>query len=639
MHSSKYRPDIDGLRAIAVMAVIIFHAFPQIIPGGFVGVDIFFVISGYLISKILIDELKSGRYSILTFYDRRIRRIFPALLLVLTISLVFGYFFLFKTEFQSIVKHAIASTTFLQNFMLWSESGYFDKSSNLKPLLHIWSLAIEEQFYIFWPIIINIFWRKRINLAWVFLILGGLSFASNTLNAQSDPAAAYYSPFGRFWELMLGGSLAYAMSKRQNLFSAFGNLNSIAGSILILTALFIINPDRKFPGFWALLPTLGAFLIISSGKDAYINKYILSSRPFVWIGLISYPLYLWHWPILSYAHIASGHLSFSTLVALLMLTFLLAILTFRFVEPIFRKASQSRPKFIGLIFAMGLLLSTSTAILLMGISPRLNYIDIPHTTEWDFLRNSNAEFNSNGDGIYRFHDERNHSTLFIGDSQLAQYAERIATSVEKTENKPGAVFYIGGGCIPIPNTYTENVKRSGCWKLREEAYRAALDKKFDRIVIGGSWNWYFFEKMYFFRSGTNDVELPNSDGRKYALRELEATINKLREAGKTVFLLLGNPINAGFDHFSIETRLSENHEFHKNDNDVEIGSKQFELHFELTNLAERAGAIVIDPLPAFCHARKCKTLSSEGIPVFKDSSHFNPEWANKYATFIDSTID
>ena len=199
-----YRADIDGLRAISVISVIGFHAFPNNVKAGFIGVDIFFVISGYLISKIIIEQIELGSFSFFDFYKRRIRRIFPALILVLFACFIFGWFTLFPIELQQLGKHIAGSAGFISNFILWNEAGYFDNQANTKPLLHIWSLGIEEQFYIFWPLIIWTIYKIRINFLLIIFVLITLSFVLNIVSAESDKVATFYSPITRFWELLVG---------------------------------------------------------------------------------------------------------------------------------------------------------------------------------------------------------------------------------------------------------------------------------------------------------------------------------------------------------------------------------------------------------------------------------------------------
>lgn len=217
----KYRPDIDGLRAIAVLSVVIFHTFPELIKGGFIGVDIFFVISGFLISSIIIENLEHDRFSFIEFYSRRIKRIYPALLTVLITCFAFGWFVLFADEFKQLAKHMVGGAGFIANLVFSRESGYFDNIAETKPLLHLWSLGVEEQFYIVWPLLIWFGWKRRFNLMTMALVMSGVSFLLSIYMLQLNPTTAFYSPFTRFWELLMGSILAYMSLHQHNAISAF----------------------------------------------------------------------------------------------------------------------------------------------------------------------------------------------------------------------------------------------------------------------------------------------------------------------------------------------------------------------------------------------------------------------------------
>lgn len=336
-----YRPDIDGLRAVAVLLVVICHAFPRAIPGGFIGVDIFFVISGYLISSIIFSSLEDGKFSIAGFYIRRIRRIFPALLIVMGCSLAFGWATFFADEYTQLAKHVAGGAAFVSNFLFYHESGYFDNTSETKPMLHLWSLAIEEQFYIFWPLLLAFMWKRKWSFLRITTVVAVISFAANIYLSEESPVAAFYWPISRFWELMTGGLLAYAALHEPELIRRNKNLQSTIGFILLLVGAALINSRREFPGWWALLPAVASFFTISAGPEGWFNKYVLSTRVFVWFGLISYPLYLWHWPLLSFVKIIDGSLGGRIMrVAAVIAAIALAWLTYRFVEkPIRQKES------------------------------------------------------------------------------------------------------------------------------------------------------------------------------------------------------------------------------------------------------------------------------------------------------------
>lgn len=313
----RYRADIDGLRAIAIAAVVAFHAFPGRLPGGFVGVDIFFVISGFLISQIVISDLIEARFSFAGFYARRIRRLFPSLFTTLVAVLILGWLALPPELYEALGKQTVAGAAFSANVLDWQESGYFSAAAESKPLLHLWSLGIEEQFYVLWPLFLWLVWRWR-SRHLILAMAGTLAVASFGVNVQlthTDPGAAFYLPHARFWELLVGCLLAWAsLSKSMDVstllrpayLQSLRDTASVAGFLAIGVAVTMIDQSRLFPGWWALLPTLGTALIIVAGPAATLNKRLLSTRLFVWIGLISFQLYLWHWPLLVFLNAKSA---------------------------------------------------------------------------------------------------------------------------------------------------------------------------------------------------------------------------------------------------------------------------------------------------------------------------------------------
>lgn len=333
-----YRPDIDGLRAIAILSVVLFHAFPSALRGGFTGVDIFFVISGFLISSIIFRSLQRGSFSFAEFYAHRIKRIFPALIVVLAASYIFGWFALLADEYKQLGKHIAAGAGFIQNFALLQEAGYFDTASEQKPLMHLWSLAIEEQFYLLYPLLIWGVWKLRFNILAIVLVIGLVSFGANILGMGDSAVKAFFAPHTRFWELFAGAVLAYLHHSRQSQpaaspKAAYQNFLALTGMALLAVAVFWIDKGKLFPGWWALAPVAGTFLLIMAGPQAWINQKLLASKPMVFIGLISYPLYLWHWPILSFLRIIEPEApSAGVRVAAVALSLAFAWLTYRLIE-------------------------------------------------------------------------------------------------------------------------------------------------------------------------------------------------------------------------------------------------------------------------------------------------------------------
>jgi peptidoglycan/LPS O-acetylase OafA/YrhL len=336
------------------MLVVLFHAFPEAMRGGFIGVDIFFVISGFLITRIIARELDLGRFSLLGFYNRRIRRIFPALIVVLAVVLVLGWLWMLPAAYAQLSSDVFASAAFFANIALLLQSGYFDVEAAKKPLLHLWSLGIEEQFYLFWPLILMLAARLRLSLLKVAIIIGLASFALNVALIGSNPVATFYLPFTRAWELLAGAALACGWIKLSQA-EAASNLRAAIGIALLAVAAALLDTNSAFPGWWAVLPVLGGALLLSA-PHAWGCRHVLANPVMVWIGLISYPLYLWHWPLLVFlALIKFAPLTLLERGLIVGLSIALAWATYRFVEIPFRFGRPSPAKLLGLGGGMALI--------------------------------------------------------------------------------------------------------------------------------------------------------------------------------------------------------------------------------------------------------------------------------------------
>ncbi|OQR84409.1 acyltransferase 3 [Thraustotheca clavata] len=365
-----YRPDVDGLRTLAVLPVVVFHAYPEAFPGGFIGVDIFFVISGFLISGILFKELDIGNFTYTGFYQRRVRRIFPTLILVLSTTLWMGYLYLMAAKLKALAATMLAGTLFCANLQVLAlEHSYFDIDIKTNPLLHLWSLGVEEQFYIFWPFLASIVMKLPYRRAMAVQVgVLATSFLINVgfLGYRGNNKVSFYMPLSRFWQMSMGGLLAFVAkygaassyksmerqeeNVRTNLLVYYlaraynhyrSNILSISGVVLILIGFATINEDRMFPGLWAVLPTVGATMVIAAGTDGVINHYVLSHPVAVYIGKISYCLYLWHWPFLVFAKERYPNVDtrpfFMAPYMMLVVSFLLSVLTYEDVEKRLRR--------------------------------------------------------------------------------------------------------------------------------------------------------------------------------------------------------------------------------------------------------------------------------------------------------------
>jgi peptidoglycan/LPS O-acetylase OafA/YrhL len=382
VHKSTYRSEIDGLRAFAVLSVVAFHAFPAWLKGGFVGVDVFFVISGFLITSHIFEQLDKGKFSFTDFFSRRVKRIFPALIVVILISLIFGWFVLLADEYSQLGKHIAGSAVFISNFIFASEVGYFDYESELKPMLHLWSLAVEEQFYIFWPLCLWLALKIRINLLLLTLVFFFTSFFINIFWVNTSPTETFFWPFGRFWELLSGSILAWIMLPKRNILKNTNNhfihfqpvlaqfaigvnrlnksgITSIFGFLLLLISVISISKSAPFPSYVVMLPISGTLLVIIGGSKNWFSKLFLTNPLAIWFGLISYPLYLWHWPILSYLHILEDITPPRNMrIFGVILSIFLAWGTYRFIEKPIRFGGFKEPlrsiSLVSLVMLLGL---------------------------------------------------------------------------------------------------------------------------------------------------------------------------------------------------------------------------------------------------------------------------------------------
>lgn len=298
-----YRADIDGLRGISIISVVLFHARMPGFSGGFVGVDVFFVISGYLITGIIYGKLNEGTFTFEEFYVRRVRRIFPALSIVYICTFVAGLILSLPNDFRAFGKSLISSASFVSNYHFYGQAGYFDASSLSKPLLHTWSLSVEEQFYIFWPLAMVALWRFGRSNIWMPVLFAGMMISlvyGEWLLVSGDKYAAFYLPIARIWELLAGGVLALTISKLRITALAREGMAAL-GLVLIGGAVIGLSESDNFPGLLAAIPCLGAVLLIAAGhQQAPAVSALYANRLLVFVGLISYSLYLWHWPVFSY---------------------------------------------------------------------------------------------------------------------------------------------------------------------------------------------------------------------------------------------------------------------------------------------------------------------------------------------------
>lgn len=479
-----------------MLLVIGFHAFPKAVPGGFIGVDVFFVISGFLISSLIAQELDTGRFSLIRFYARRARRIFPALFVVLLACLVAGYVLLLPADYRALGADVAWSAAFVANIALFFQAGYFEAASEMKPLLHLWSLGIEEQFYIVWPLLLLLAAPRK----WMWqaaLVVLLASFACNVALSIVDPIAAFYLPVSRVWELAAGALLALTPRRVQS--RGAHEAACWTGAALLVAAVLLISPASVFPGWWALMPVLATALLIIAGPTAGINR-LLSHRSLVVIGLISYPLYLWHWPMLVFARLARFGAEPPILIKLALIgaSFALAYGTWRWIERPFRFGRPSPLKPI--IASAGLAAAACVGLTIWvqaGIPTRFDG-RIQHLVK-DFQTEASRAYRT---GTCFLNDAQDPSAfapdcvsptpakdrlvLLWGDSYAAHLFPGLAELQRRM--KFGLAQYTSSGCPPIMGF--ASAQRTNCAAINAFVMDRIETLKPHTVVLAGRWNLY-----------------------------------------------------------------------------------------------------------------------------------------------------
>ena len=650
----KYRPDIDGLRAVAVLSVIGFHAFPGLFPGGFIGVDIFFVISGFLISSIIFENLDKQTFSFTEFYVRRIRRIFPALILVMSACVAVGWFVLLPDEYGQLAKHTMAAAGFISNFFFWQEAGYFDNAAETKPLLHLWSLGIEEQFYIFWPLLVYLAWKRR----WAFaLMLGGMfavSFAANVRLSHSDSVQAFYSPIPRFWELLMGSMLAYFTFQKSNRWSkvqaffnytgdrsrfgqggkSFQEARSVGGVVLISVAVLMVNKQVAFPGWWVLLPVLGAYLLISAGQHAWLNRVLFTNRAMVWTGIISYPLYLWHWPLLSFARIMESKTpSVAIRLMAIAMALILAWITYRIVEHPARYGKKGIKKALVLsllmmfVAGMGCFAYTQDGLKRRIPDEVLRQAEALRKDKlgdiWPPCRSGSGKSH----GCRIMNPGLAPDVALLGDSHALQMVYAM-DEIYRTMGK-NVVLLAAPGCFPFLGI------ASACSEFMGNSLRAVLAAPTIKTVILAHYTSFIFHGRYWAPHPDNHAAPDMNTVVENYRKALHATLIALTQAGKQVIFIVDPPDL----YFEPEECVAFRPVYlpgHKFRASCSVGRSEFDrwtsdYHRIIEGArAEFPSVRFINAFDYFCDEQDCHALI-DGELLYRDNNHLNEAGARYFA--------
>jgi peptidoglycan/LPS O-acetylase OafA/YrhL len=597
----QHRPEIDGLRAVAVLPVVLFHAGVTAFSGGYVGVDVFFVISGFLITGLIKEDLEAGRFSILGFYNRRVRRILPALVFTALLTSVAAFVWLLPSFLVDFSKSLVSVSTFLSNFYFWKFSGYFENSALLRPMLHTWSLAVEEQFYIFMPIAAYVVYRF-IGKRWL-LIFGAAFAASLALSiymTQVGPTANFFLLPTRAWELLLGALLAVIPARR-----SAGHLDqalSALGLALIAYSVFAYDEATPFPGAAALAPCVGAGLAIYFAHPTRtLAGRFLTLKPMLFIGLISYSLYLVHWPIaVFWRYLTLEAPNTITAISILALSIAIATFSWRYVEQPFRKrGSTSNLKVIGAGLAALALIGAIGAVgwASNGLPQRFPAQQSQPQTATEAAnqwRNGTCFFEGDLDfsgwsaDACAINPSGETPVLLWGDSFAAHYAPGI---IAAAEGGPTRIYqYTAAGCPPALDYYS--YARPNCRAFNQNALRLIDELGVKRVIISARW----------------------IDLRLRGLDLLRSTLDELKRRDVEVYIIGQSPMFITDVAVIAARRPSESAwpmsiDPHIND----------ELHTIVG-----ADARFIDPLESLCAEGRC-TFRSEGRFRYYDYGHFSAE--------------
>jgi peptidoglycan/LPS O-acetylase OafA/YrhL len=636
-----YRPDIDGLRAVAVLSILLFHLDVSAFGGGYVGVDIFYVISGYLITTIIIRELAAGEFSIARFYERRVRRILPALVVTLVATLLAGALMLGPDQFSDLARSAGATTLFGSNFFFYFGAGYFDGPSELKPLLHTWSLAIEEQFYILFPFLLILISSKLSGryAPWLILI-AVLSLAASVIGTGADENAAFFLLPFRGWELLIGSILALGVVP-QLADKRLLNALSAAGLAMMLFSILAYSSATPFPGIAAAVPTLGTALVIYTGigNETAVNR-LLSARPMVFVGLISYSLYLWHWPAIVYAklYLINEPTDLEKL-AILVATLIVATLSWRFVETPFRDRTflAPRERLFATFAAVGAIILGASYVVVANdgfpgraSSENLN-AQLMADPGWQHWKDCEELGEEEAEALALCTigvESGSESLLFWGDSHALALASAVNASAKRVG--VGGRIAVRTGCAPLLGIDREG--QSSCSEFNADVLDyLARRPELDTVILAARW-----------ALSTNGSRYKNEDGRTVTLSDrsaaadtpqgnselvelgLRRTVAAVQALGRRVVIVDQVP-EIGYDV------PSANYSAKLTGKDVnaliaptrqEFLERAGDSRRIIEAIADELSIATIDPAGRLCDAELCRVIEDD-IPLYRDDNHLS----------------
>lgn len=601
-----YRAEIDGLRALAVLPVILFHAGFEWFGGGFIGVDVFFVISGYLITTIIISEINDGRFNIAHFYERRARRILPALFFIMLICLPFAWFWLTPNDLKDFGQSLIAVSTFSSNILFWVESGYFNTAAELKPLLHTWSLAVEEQYYILFPFFLMLIWRLGIN--WVLILLSIIFLISLGIaqwGAYNSPSAAFYLLPTRGWEILIGVFTAFYLKHNTHLQSHYTNqIFSLVGFGMIIFSMIVFDESTPFPSFYTLIPTIGTgLLILCAVPKTFVYKF-LSLKLFVGIGLISYSAYLWHQPLLAFTrHKIHGDVSELILIILCIVSLLLAWFSWHFVEKPFRSQKILSRNFVFQFSILGILIFSSIGL--------YTYYNDGFFNRFSALENKVLSFKNFDRGPYyrenvcllahdqsaeNFKDEcLNGKNLIWGDSHAAALSFGLRTIDNFSQ-------LTASGCPPLVNL--QFIDSPNCLNFNDRVLDYVKEGLFTTVYLHSNW----------IRYDSSEISNPVENIDELLLKTIQELL--LIDPNLQIKIIGGVPQwQPSLPDMLIKNSISstnfEDASMIKNHMFLRVKERDDEFIQALNTYQEKSNIEFVSLLDKFCKDQKCVSIVSE----------------------------
>jgi peptidoglycan/LPS O-acetylase OafA/YrhL len=638
----KYRPEIDGLRALAVLPVVLFHAGFQSFSGGFVGVDVFFVISGYLITSLILADVAKGGFSFARFYERRARRILPALFLVIICTIPFVWFLYLPADMKDFTESVAAIPLFLSNFVFESQSGYFERATDIKPLIHTWSLAVEEQFYLFFPILLLLILRFHKSKGFMLiLLLSILSLALAEWGVHNAPTDAYFLLPTRIWEMLLGSLMAMYLIDRDN--RRISDIACAIGIVMILVSVFYYDQTTPFPGLTALLPTVGTCLFILYAGPKTVTYALFSNRFIVLLGLISYSLYLWHQPIFAIVKYQShDELSIAVRIAMITASIILAFVSWKYIEAPWRNPSKTSKKSV-VIWGVGV----SCFFLAFGIIGTVKDGDLGRFNQQTLaianpVSGVGCPTRKIADGMCLIGaTDQTASIVVIGDSHVGALTKSLDQSFRKVG--VSAHLYTAGWCPPFADVNVSNDNDQKCANIRGTAIQDALnDENIKTVILHAEWanyttgtRWGRRSERFISDAFSNTLNI--AENQQVFERGLARTITLLNDAGKHVVIVKSVPEynvnvpNHLATHFAKTGVLDQaNIRVSK----VEYNHRNAGVKAAFASVVQTDVVSFVDPYPLFCPSDQCQMFDKSHQVLYTDGNHLSLIGGNSLSKLI-----